>query len=76
MVTVLFIVIASLLLIIGLFVHGANTFGEGIGKIFTWLTHRMGPGVTYREEKVFPSHIVWYVLSAVAVVLAVILRKH
>jgi hypothetical protein len=76
MITVLCIILAGLLLIIGLLVHGANTWGQHADGFFSWLTTKMGAGVTYRAEKVFPSHVVWYILSATAIFWALILRKH
>jgi hypothetical protein len=76
MTCVLFIVIAALLLFIGLLIHGVSTWDKQLEGFFSWVTTKMGPGLAYKSSKVFPSHFVWYALSVVAVVLAVILRKH
>ena len=74
MTSILLIVIAALLIVIGLFVHAGNAFGTQLGRAFTWLTTRMGPGVTYRAEKVFPTQVVWYTLAALSLVTAIVLR--
>jgi len=76
MITALLITIAGLLLIIGLLVHGANTWGQQAEGFFSWLTTKIGQRVSYRAEKVFPSHVVWYILSATSIFWALILRKH
>ena len=74
MISVLLIVIAALLLLIGLIIHGANSLGKGFEGFLSFLTTKMGPGITYRAEKVFPSQIVWYSLAAATLVTAIILR--
>ena len=73
---ILLLIIAALLLIIGLLVHGVNSLEKECSGLLSWLTTKMGPGVALKPEKFFPGHYVWYGLSGAVVVLAFILKWH
>jgi hypothetical protein len=69
--TVLFIIIAVLLSIIGLLLHAAESLGKGFDGMLSWLTQNMGPGVSYKAKKSFPTTpVVFYGLSLFAIILA------
>lgn len=76
MISLLLFVISALIFIIGLIVHGVNSFGKDLEGLFGWLATKMGPGVAYKHEKFFPTHVVWYALSLGALVTAIVLRVH
>jgi hypothetical protein len=73
MTALLLFVIAALLFIIALIVHGANSMGKECEGFLSWLTTKMGPGVAMKPEKFFPGHLVWYALSLATLVMAIVL---